>query len=450
MDVAFLLARRIHFGDRDTARRASPPAIRIAILGIAIGLAVMVVTVAIIVGFKREIRRKVTSLDAHLQVVALTDNRTAEAQPLVVDDSLRAAVMRVPGVTRVRTFSTKLCELKTDSDFLAVAMLGVDGGMPGADGSDSEADGSNDSGATAAAAPSTVILSRSIAERLRLGVGDRVQAYFVHRDDGADGLSFDSRTSVRTRRLTVGGLYETHFSEYDRHVVLVSPALLSDVNGWDILLSPDDDAEADTEATTRADGTEVAAGLQVFIDDFDRLGEVHEALLTALAGQTDRRGTPYYVLSAEQLHPQVFGWLALLDTNVWVILGLMAVVAAFTMISGLLIIILERTATIGVLKALGASDALLRRVFLYVALFLTAKGLLWGNLMGIGLCLVQLAWHPLTLDPESYYLEYVPIALEAGHVVLLNVGTLLLTLLVLLGPTAVVARITPTRAIRTE
>lgn len=443
MDVAFLLARKIHFGDRDTARRASPPAIRIAILGIAIGLAVMVVTVAIIVGFKREIRRKVTSLDAHLQVVALTDNRTAEAQPLVVDDSLRATVMRVPGVTRVRTFSTKLCELKTDSDFLAVAMLGVDGGMPGADGS-------NDSGATAAAAPSTVILSRSIAERLRLGVGDRVQAYFVHRDDGADGLSFDSRTSVRTRRLTVGGLYETHFSEYDRHVVLVSPALLSDVNGWDILLSPDDDAEADTEATTRADGAEVAAGLQVFIDDFDRLSEVHEALLTALAGRTDRRGTPYYVLSAEQLHPQVFGWLALLDTNVWVILGLMAVVAAFTMISGLLIIILERTATIGVLKALGASDALLRRVFLYVALFLTAKGLLWGNLIGIGLCLVQLAWHPLALDPESYYLEYVPIALEAGHVVLLNVGTLLLTLLVLLGPTAVVARITPTRAIRTE
>ena len=422
MDVAFLLARRIHFGDRDTARRASPPAIRIAVAGIAIGLAVMIVTVAVIVGFKREIRQKVTSLDAHLQVVALTDNRTAEAAPLVVDDSLRAAVGRVPGVVGVRPFVTKLCELKTDSDFLAVAMLGV---------------GEDD--AESGPGPSDVILSRTIAERLRLSVSDRVQAYFVHTEDGG-ALSFDRPTSIRSRRLTVSDFYETHVSEYDRHVALVSPALLRDVNGWNDMLA---DEDSDASAT-------VAAGLQVFIDDFDRLSEVHDALINALAGRTDRRGTPYYVLSAEQLHPQVFGWLALLDTNVWVILILMAVVAAFTMISGLLIIILERTATIGVLKALGASDAVLRRVFLYVALFLTGRGLLWGNLIGIGLCLVQHVWHPLALDPESYYLESVPVALGAGHVVLLNAGTLLLTLLVLLGPTAVVARISPTRAIRTE
>ena len=432
MDVAFLLARRIRYGSRDASRRASPPAIRIAELGIAIGLAVMIVTVAVIVGFKQEIRRKVTSLDAHLQVVALTDNRTPEAAPLVVDDSLRAAVGRVPGVTGMRPFVTKLCGLKTDSDFLAVAMLGV---------------GEEDEDAA------SVVLSRTIAARLCLGVGDRVQAYFVHGEDGG-ALSSDRRTGIKTRRLTVRGLYETHFSEYDRHVALVPPALLRDVNGWDAMLAEAGNGNLDALAEDSPDaepaGATVAAGLQVFIDDFDRLGEVYEALTDALAGRTDRRGTPYYVLSAEQLHPQVFGWLALLDTNVWVILILMAAVAAFTMISGLLIIILERTAMIGVLKAMGAPDALLRRMFLYVALFLTGRGLLWGNVVGIGLCLVQRTWHPLALDPESYYLEHVPVALETWHVVLLNLGTLLLTLLVLLGPTAVAARIAPTRAIRTE
>jgi lipoprotein-releasing system permease protein len=150
------------------------------------------------------------------------------------------------------------------------------------------------------------------------------------------------------------------------------------------------------------------------------------------------------------LNPQIFGWLDLLDTNVWVILILIACVAAFTMISGLLIIILERTRMIGILKALGYDNRGLRKVFLYIALFLTGKGLLWGNVIGLALCYVQDRWHLLRLDPENYYLEWVPISLQAWQVVAINVGTVALTLLVLVGPTAIIAKISPTRAIQAD
>jgi lipoprotein-releasing system permease protein len=275
----------------------------------------------------------------------------------------------------------------------------------------------------------TVLLSRKIAERMRLGVGDEVQLYFI-RTEGGDEFAWGSgAASVKSRRVRVAGLYESHFDEYDRQIIAADLRLLQEVSGW----QPDE-----------------VSGLELRLEDFDRLDEAYTLAADSLTAYAEREEEAYYLRTVRQMNPQIFGWLDLLDTNVWVILILIGCVAAFTMISGLLIIILERTRMIGILKALGYDNGGLRRVFLYVALFLTAKGLLWGNAIGLLLCWVQSRWHLIALDPENYYLEWVPIALRPWHVVGLNVATVLLVLLVLIGPSAIIAKISPTKAIQAD
>lgn len=414
--LAFDIARRIHFAQKASAdgggeQRVSPPAIRIAICGIAIGVMVMLVTVAIVVGFKEEVRQKVIDFGGHLQVQALVSNQTYELPPICVSDSTMEVFGQLPGVKKVVGFATKPAVLKTDNDFISVVMKGEPS-------TNEEAD------------LRALTVSRTIADKLNLEVGDDVSAYFVQSDRNADIFALGAENAkVKVRRLTVDSIYETHFSEIDRQMVICPIELLQEVSGWD---------------------EDMYSGLSMTIDDFDQLDERRYLAQERLKYMTDRQGTPFFVQSIEQLNPQVFSWLALLDTNVWVILILIAVVAAFTMISGLLIIILERTQMIGILKAQGLDNGRLRRVFLWVALFLTGQGMIWGNLLGLGFCWAQSHWHLLKLDPQNYYLEWVPIHLSWHMVLLVNVGTVVITLLVLLGPSALVARITPTRAIQSE
>ncbi len=412
MSLAFDIARRIHFAKGNETQRVSPPAIRIAISGIAIGVMVMLLTIAIVVGFKEEVRQKVIDFGGHLQIQAFVSNQTYEMPPICVGDSLKEVISQMPGVTEVEGFVTKPAVLKTDDDFISVVMKGL--------GETSE---DNQRG---------ISLSRTLADKLKLEVGDAVSAYFVQSDLNADPFAYGAEnTKIKVRKLTVSDIYETHFSEIDRQMVICSLELLQGVSDWD---------------------EDMYSALAVRIDDFDRLEERYFEAMDCLMGNnvTDRRGTQLYVQSIDQLNPQVFSWLELLDTNVWVILILIAVVAAFTMISGLLIIILERTQMIGILKAQGLDNGRLRRIFLWIALFLTGQGMLWGNLIGLGLCYAQNHWHFIALDPQNYYLEWVPIHLTWPMVLLVNLGTVIITLLVLLGPSALVARISPTRAIQTE
>jgi len=407
MSLAYFLAKRIHFSKGDDTQRVSPPAIRIAIAGIAIGVAVMLVTVAIVVGFKQEVRQKVIDFSGHIQLQAFVSNSTYELPPICIDDSMQQKIAALPYLTQIEPFVTKPAVLKTDSDFLSVVIKGELH-------SDIDERG--------------LVLSHTIANKLRLEVGDDVTAYFVQSDREADPFALGAEnTKVKVRRLTVDSIYESHFSEIDQQMVLGNASLLQQVSGWD---------------------EDMFSAVSLKISDFDLLNEAcYEANTQRLV---DREGVPLFAQTIEQLNPQVFSWLELLDTNVWVILILIAAVAAFTMISGLLIIILERTQMIGILKAQGLDNGRLRRVFLWVALFLTGKGLIWGNLIGLGLCLVQDHWHLISLDPATYYLEWVPIHLSLPMILLINVGTILITLLVLLGPSALVAKISPTKAIQSE
>ena len=408
MSIAYFLAKRIHFSKGDDSQRVSPPAIRIAISGVAIGVAVMLITVAIVVGFKEEVRQKVIDFSGHLQMQAFVSNSTYELPPVCVSDTMLSFVKRVAEVEHVERFVTKPAVIKTDDDFLSVVVKGVE----------HEEEWSE----------REVALSKTIADKLKLKVGDQATFYFVQADKDADPFALGAEnTKVKIRKLTVRDIFETHFSEIDKQMVLGSMALLQQVSGWD---------------------EDMYSAVSLTLKDFDQMDDA--AWLINQLNLVDRQGVQVYVQTIEELNPTVFAWLALLDTNVWVILILIAVVAAFTMISGLLIIILERTQMIGILKAQGMDNRTLRKVFLWVALFLTGKGILWGNLIGLAFCLVQWKWHLISLDPANYYLEWVPIHLTLPMFILINVGTIIITLLVLIGPSALVARIAPTKAIQSE
>ena len=421
MSFALYIARRIHLSKGDESQRVSPPAIRIAIAGIAIGLVVMILSVAIVVGFKKEIREKAIGFGGHLQIHAMTSNKTYETEPICIDDSLMKAIGKVEGITSIKRYTTKPAVLKTSNDFLAVVIKGQD---------EVDADSFFGRNLKEGSLPETdrdILVSRDIADKMMLKVGDKVRLYFIRSDQNVNQFQFGGADlSIKTRQLNITGIYSSHFNEYDKMMIVGSLPMLQECNGWD---------------------SDMASGLEINIADFSELDDRCYDLIFAINAMHDRRGTAFHVQTITQLNPQVFSWLDLLDTNVWVILILMVTVASFTMISGLLIIILERTSMIGILKSMGCSNYQLRKVFLYVATFLIAKGLVIGNIVGIGFCMIQHYFHIIKLDPESYYLEWVPVSAGFLEILAINIGTVIIALLVLIVPSALVANISPVKAI---
>ena len=234
---------------------------------------------------------------------------------------------------------------------------------------------------------------------------------------------------MRARRLKVAGIYRTNFAEFDQLFLLTDLHLVNRLNKW----KPGQ-----------------ASGIELTLHDYARLDDTTWQLASELNGYKDRYGQEYCVRNLEQLNPQLFAWLDILDVNIWVILLLMTGVAGFTMISGLLIIIIERTSMIGVLKALGAGNTTLRRVFLWFAVFLIGKGMLWGNVLGLGIYFLQRCTGVFTLDAETYYMDRVPVSLDLWMFLLLNVGTMLASVLMLLGPSFLITRIRPAASMRYE
>lgn len=414
MNLELFIARRIHFSKEDD-RQVTPPAVRIAIIGIALGLAVMILSVAIVIGFKKEVRNKVIGFGSHIQITNFDNNVSYESSPIAVSDTLLRDLQAFPGIRHVEVFATKPGILKTDNDFQGIVLKGVDTGFDWTFFRNNLKEGelftlSPDKAST------DVIISRYLADLVGLKVGDSFLTYFVQED-------------VRARKFRIAGIYETGFLDYDKLFVIADIRQVRRLNGW----------EADQ-----------VSGLELLVDDYDRLDEVAEELYFDLAEKQDRLGNTFYARSIKELNPMIFNWLEVLDINVVIILVLMLAVAGFTMISGLLIIILERTNMIGILKALGESNQSIRKIFLYVSFFLIGKGMLWGNIIGISLCLIQSRFHVITLDPSIYYLDAVPIDLSIVSWLLLNIGTLCAAMLMMLGPSYLITRIDPARSIRFE
>jgi len=416
MNLEFYLAKRIHFSDdKGDNKRVTPPVIRIAMAGIAIGLAVMIVSVAVVTGFKKEVRNKVIGFGSHIQLSNFDNNASYEATPVAVSDSLRNALLTTKGVRHIEVFATKPGIIKTETDFQGIVLKGVDTDFDTTFLKSHLVEGRMiqvDSVTT----NNQILISRTTANLLHLACGDSFIFYCV-----------DERVSAR--RFQITGIYDTGFSDYDKLFAVCDIKQIRRINGWE---------------------RDMVSCVAIFLDNYDLLDELNEELYFSLFHQKDRLGNIYYVRSIKELNPQIFNWLSILDSNVVIILVLMIIVSGFTMISGLLIIILERTGMIGILKALGETNYSIRKVFLYVSFFLITKGMFWGNVIGLSLCLLQSRFHWLKLDPETYYLDSVPIDLNWVSLLLINIGSLAVSLLMMIAPSYLISKIEPAKSIKFE
>ena len=412
MNLPYFIAQRLIKGRREETSFSRPINV-IAIIGIAMGLAVMIVAVAILTGFKQQIREKIVGFGSNIQISNFDSNISFETAPIHQDQDFIPKIKNIPGISHVQVYATKAGIIKTDADFQGVILKGVGSDFDWSYFSENMIDGSVFT-VTDTARTDKVIISKKISDMLRLKTGDSFAMHFV-------------QDPPRMRKFTVSGIYETSLEEFDKIYVFCDIGHIKRLNGWE-----DDQI----------------SGFEIFIKDFDRLDEMTMAVRDAIGYRVLEDEEKFKVANIRMKYPQIFDWLNFQDVNVIIIIFLMIVVAGFNMISGLLILILEKTNMIGVLKALGSEDVTIRRVFLYQAAYLIGKGLLWGNLIGIGIAFIQLKTGLLTLDPSSYYIKTVPVNLDLIHILILNAGTMAAIIVMLLVPSKLISRITPVKAIR--
>lgn len=415
MNLPLFIARRL-FTATDSRRKVSRPAMRIATAGVAIGLAVMLVSVAVVLGFKHTIRDKVIGFGSHITVANFMSLHGRQIRPVCMDDSMMRVLKAIDGVSHVQRYAIKQGILKTDSDFLGVAFKGIASEYDTTFIHDNMVEGYIPSFSDTVS-NNKILLSKIMADRLKLKAGDKVFSYFI--DNG----------NVRVRRFTVAGVYRTNLAQFDNTLCFTDLYTAVRLNGWE-------------------DG--MAGGAELTVKDFDAVDAVEANIVKRVNRTVDRYGETYSSETIQEANPQIFTWLGLLDLNVWIILALMLCVAGFTMISGLLIIILERTSMIGVFKALGARNGMVRKTFLWFAVFIIGRGMLIGNVIGLGLMALQQATGLVKLDASTYYVDTVPVEFNITAILLLNVATLLVSVLVLIGPSYLASRIHPAKSMRYE
>ena len=415
MDFPLYIARKI-YNDQGDKRKVSRPVIRIATLGVAIGLAVMLISVSVVLGFKHTIRDKVIGFGSHITVGDFLTIQGSDQYPIEMGDSMMNVLKSIKGVDKVQRYAMKQGILKTDSDFLGVMFKGiaeeydttflhnnmVEGYIPAF---------------SSEASKQQIVVSKMIADQLHLHAGDRLFAYFF------------SNNGVRPRKYTITGIYQTNLSMFDKVICYTDLYSAVKLNGWE---------------------SDQTSGAELTVKDFNKLDDVADILTHRVNRSSDKYGETYSSATIQQNYPQIFSWLDLLDLNVWIILTLMVCVAGFTMISGLLIIILERTNMIGVLKALGARNKTVRHTFLWFAVFIIGKGLLIGNIIGIGLILLQKYTGLIHLDPATYYVSTVPVEVNIPIILLINIATLLVSVFVLIAPSYLISHIHPAKSMRYE
>lgn len=396
-------------------RKASPPALRIAMVGIAIGLAVMIVSICVVKGFQSEVSGKLSGFTSHIEVIDMNSLGSPETYPLAFDNKVLNEVKTAPGVKQVQRFSQKMGIFKTENDFAGIALKGVGedydlsflkryivkGVMPRFSSQRS----SNE-----------IVISQTLADKLGLNVDDKVYSYYF-------------ANTIKQRRFKVVGIYNTYMKQFDNTFVWTDLYTVNQLNRWN---------------------ADQCSGLEVRLVSFDYLPLAQHTIVQRVGGKHDRYNKAYSVLGIRE-NPNtasVLSWLELLDLNVMVILVIMICVSGFTMISGLLILILERTTTIGVLKALGATNKRIRHTFLCYAALIVSRGMLWGNVAGLAIVYAQKLFHIVTLDPEVYYIAYAPIEVNWTWIIALNVATLVVTMLALVVPSFLVSRVQPSKAIQ--
>ena len=415
MNLSFFIAKRI-YSDKGDKRKVSRPAIHIATAGVAIGLAVMILTVSVVLGFKHTIRDKVIGFGNHIQVANFLTMQSSDPYPICIDDSIMRVIKGIEGVAHVERFALTQGILKTDEDFLGISFKGIgpeydlsfiksnlkSGSLP------SFSDSAN---------KGNLLLSSATADKMNLKTGDKVYAYFI------------SDTGVKMRRFTVSGIFQTNMSQFDNSLCFTDLYTARKLNNWD---------------------GQLCSGAEVRVADLQLIDAVASRIADKVNRTTDHEGNIFSSQTIYESYPQIFSWLSLLDVNVWIILALMICVAGFTMISGLLIIILERTQMIGVLKALGMKGASVRHTFLWFAVFIIGKGMLIGDLLAAAIIVLQRQTGFISLDPTTYYVSEAPTEVNLPAFLLVNAATLLISVLVLVGPSFLISHIHPAKSMRYE
>ncbi|MCW4469429.1 FtsX-like permease family protein [Flavobacterium sp. MFBS3-15] len=409
MNLEYFIARRL-VSAKSHKSSISAPIIKIAIIAIAIGITMMVVAVATGRGLQDKIREKVSAFNGHVIISAFDDNQSeVSVEPLSIKQDFYPKFNGVEGIEHIQAVASKAGIIRTEKAFDGIVFKGVgreykwdildeyiiDGKKPNLN----------------AALNNEVILSEYLANRLELKVGDEFNTYFMK--EGGNGIP-------NLRRFKLVGIYNSGFQEFDAVYVIGDIRHVQRINKWR--------------------NGEVGS-FEVFIDDFDEIDqkgrEIHDAVPPTLEARTIRQ--KYY---------NIFEWLTLFDVNIMVIIIIMVVVATINMVVALLVLILERTQMVGMLKALGANNWSVRKIFLYNAAYLIVKGLLWGNGISLGLILIQKYFGVITLPPENYYVSVAPVTIDVPAILLINIGTIVVCVTLLLIPSYIITKISPVKALR--
>lgn len=411
------IARRMKL---DSGQQKGSPSLTVALVGIVLAVVVMILSIAIVMGFKGEISGKIMQLDAHLRVTNAAlgiDENYATVNGREVREAIAEDGAFSPRVESVSLIADKSAILKTDENFMGINFRGVDSGYDFRYLKSKLIEGDIPEVADTASS-NQIIISKTVADRLLLHAGDKVHTYFID-------------NNIKVRNLTVSGVFETDLEAFDNAYIVGGIGIIQGVNGWN----------GDT-------GTQVAINMKN-TSDLDYDGYCLYSLMAESSVKRESKNL-FIVTTTQQNNMPFFAWLQMLDMNVVIILTLMMVVAAFTLISAMLMIVLERIRVIGNFKALGATNGSIRRIFIYLTGKLIIKALIIGNIIGIGLCLLQKYCHIVRLDPSAYYMPYVPISLSIPALLALNLGIIAVSYLTLLGASHIISTIKPTATMRFE
>ena len=393
------------------------PAVHIATAGVAVGLAVMILSVCLVKGFQGEVAAKLAGFASHIEVLDLNSQTDADNHPITADAALMDVVKKTTQAETVQRVSVKIGVMKTHDDFSGIMLKGIGKEYDKKFIRSCMVEGKFPDFGNNADAINQIVLSRQIAEMLHLKVGDKVYVYFF-------------TNTIKQRRFEIAGIYETHLQQFDKNFVWTDLQTINQLNDW---------------------GEEQCSLLEVKLQNFDDLDERTAKLGDAVTAYKNTHQITNLSVMSIRDNPRtrpVLSWLELLDLNVMVILVIMLCVAGVTMVSGLLILILERTTTIGVLKALGASNRRIRRIFLVYAGHILVRGMVIGNVFAFLLALLQSQFHLVRLDPATYYVDAVPLAYDPVWLIGINLATLLITLLTLVLPAFIVSVVQPAKTIR--
>lgn len=400
----------------------SAPIVKIGITGIALGVAAMIITMAVVTGFQQQITKKITTFTSDIRISNYEQSQSFEPTPIVFDEATLKQVSLTPNVRHIQPFATKNGILKTKTENEGVILKGVSEDFDWSYLKPYVTEGSvlsikKDS------VTKDIFISQALAKRLEIKLNQKLLLYFMTKKKLADTtLSGQNYIDYepRTRDFYVKGIFNTGFSDFDKNLVFVDLKQIQKLNYWE---------------------PNQVAGYEVYLNDFNLLDQSLEQLNEVV-------GYNYTVASTKELQASIFSWLDMIDVNAVIIITLMVLVAGINMISALLILILERTNMVGILKALGLANASVRTIFFNVSLQLLVKGLIIGNTIGICLCYLQLQFKFAGLNPETYYLEHVPINLSLVHILLINLGTSIACIAMMFFPTLILNKITPVKAIR--